>query len=65
MKTRVSDILCVIVDKKFTFHHDFFKVSAPNVYFERITLFFYYNDNFFSHKDSHLEGNYKSMGGFL
>ena len=49
------------LDKKFTFHRDFYKVNCRNVYFKRISLFFHCNGVFLSHKDSHLEGNYESM----
>ena len=51
--------------KEFTFQGNFIKVSAPNVYLERFTLFFHYNGVYFSHKDSHLEGNYKNTGVFF
>lgn len=51
--------------KKFTFHLDFFKVTASNVYLERITLFFHYNGIYFSQKDNQLEGNYQNMGVFF
>ena len=51
--------------KKFTFHLDFFKVTASNVYLERITLFFLYNGIYFSQKDNQLEGNYQNMGVFF
>lgn len=47
-----SSVTSCDLDKKFTFHRDFFKISAPNFYLERISLLFHYS-SIFSQKDSH------------